>query len=126
VFLQLNDLNELMAIMIFDTKISGHAMVVAFFKTFPDLTRLHREITVNSSNPPTQIPIPHHALAVPQVEGYTPVPDNWWQEYDTGRSLFMFEVEHPTRQLCGKIVTNEAFDKFILFCIAAGDPTRAL
>jgi len=91
--------------MIFDTKLSGHAVVVSFFKTYPDLTRLHREV---------------------KVEGYTPVPDHWWSEYDTGKSLFMFEVEHPVRQLCGRVVSNEAFDKFILFCIAGGTIIMAL
>ena len=91
--------------MIFDTKLSGHAIVVAFFKTYPDLTRLHREV---------------------KVEGYTPVPDYWWSEYDTGKSLFYFSLEDPTRQMCGQIVTNDAFDKFILFCIFAGTIVMAL
>ena len=48
---QKNDLNELFAIMLFDTKLSGHALVIAFFKTFPDLQRLHREVTVSHAHP---------------------------------------------------------------------------
>jgi hypothetical protein len=99
------DLNELMAIMLFDTKITPQVMVTAFFNIYNDLTRLHREI---------------------KVEGYTASAIHWWDKYDHGNSLFCFPLDNGTRQLCGRIVTNDAFDSFILFCIGVGTIVMAL
>jgi len=85
--------------MLYDTKLSPHATVVAFYKCYPELTRLHREV---------------------KVEGYDAAAIRWWTPYDNGKSLFMFGIESEFRQMCGAIVTNDSFDKFILFCILLG------
>jgi len=61
-----------------------------------------------------------------KVEGYTAKAVHWWSKYDNGKSLFMFSIEHPTRQMCGRIVTTAAFDNFILFCILVGTIVMAL
>lgn len=42
----IKDLDELLANIVYDTKLSGHAVVVAFFKINVELTHLHREIKV--------------------------------------------------------------------------------
>jgi len=52
------------------------------------------------------------------VEGYTPTVEYWWEPYNNDRSLCTYPRDHPTREMCIKIAESQAFDNFILFCIA--------
>ena len=47
---QVSDLEECFAIMLFDTKLSAYALVVAFYKCYPDLVRLHREVSISTKH----------------------------------------------------------------------------
>eukprot|EP00656_Telonema_subtile_P003728 TRINITY_DN11687_c0_g2_i8.p1 TRINITY_DN11687_c0_g2~~TRINITY_DN11687_c0_g2_i8.p1 ORF type:complete len:2048 (+),score=517.82 TRINITY_DN11687_c0_g2_i8:88-6231(+) len=95
----IKDLDELLANIIYDTKISAHAVVVAFFKLNESLLHLHREIS---------------------VDGYSASEQHWWGHCDRGRSLCIFTHESELRIFCGKLATSQTFDNIILILILIG------